>query len=503
MSMTAPPASPSPEVVDVLIVGAGFAGIGLAMHLQTRGVCYRVLEQAGAIGGTWRDNIYPGAACDIPSLLYCYSFAPNPAWSRMYPPQAEIQAYLEDCVDRHGVRPQLALGDGVVAARFDGALGLWFVDTASGERHAAWALVLATGGLSRPRWPDIAGWNDFTGPRLHTARWDPSLPLAGRRVGVVGTGASAIQLVPELLRAGAEVTVFQRTPPWIVPKFDRVLRPTAAGARWRRRLMDWRFELRAIPFTRARWLLPLIEPIVKLHLRWQVRDPALRARLTPHYRVGCKRVLLSNDWYPALQHPRAHLVDAPIERITRDGVRTRDGVLHGCDVLVAATGFHAAEQGAPFPIHGRDGLSLDAAWRDGAEAYKGTTVAGFPNLFLLGGPNTGLGHHSIIAMLEAQFAYVLGALDVLRADSARVLEVSRSAQSRWNAWLQRRLARTVWNTGGCRSWYLTADGRNTTLWPGFVRGFRRVTRRFDQDAYVGVPEPAPPSPDPPSRTADG
>lgn len=493
----------------MLVVGAGFAGIGLAIHLQARGVSYRVLEQAAGVGGTWRDNIYPGAACDIPSLLYCYSFAPNPAWSRLYPPQAEIEAYLEDCVDRHDVRPHLACGDAVVAARFDATRATWTVETAAGRRHVARALVLATGGLSRPRWPDIAGWDEYTGPRLHTARWDPTLTLAGRRVGVVGTGASAIQLVPELLRAGAEVSVFQRTPPWIVPKFDRPLQPTAAGARWRRRLMDWRFELRAIPFTRARWLLPLIEPVVKLHLRWQVRDPALRARVTPRYRVGCKRVLLSNDWYPALQHPRAQLVDAAIERITADGVRTRDGVLHRCDVLVAATGFHAAEQGAPFPVHGRDGLSLDAAWRDGAEAYKGTTVAGFPNLFLLGGPNTGLGHHSIIAMLEAQFAYVLGAIDLLRAAPGRVLDVRRSAQSGWNAWLQRRLARTVWNTGGCRSWYLTADGRNTTLWPGFVRGFRRATRRFDVEAYActgaaaepGAGDPAPAAPERGARGA--
>lgn len=489
------PSNPDEPPVDVLIVGAGFAGLGLAIRLQQEGVDCRVLEQAERIGGTWRDNVYPGAACDIPSPLYCYRFAPNPHWTRRYPTQAEIAAYLEDCVDRHHLRARIRTGARVVAARFDADAAHWTVDLADGSRRRARALVVATGGLSRPRWPEIAGWDDFAGPRVHTARWDRSLVLAGRRVGVIGTGASAVQLVPELVRAGAEVRVFQRTPPWVIPRRDRPLRGGEGASGWRRWSMDRVYDLRVIPFVHARWLLPLIEPVVRLHLWRQVRDPALRARLAPRYRLGCKRVLLSSDWYPALQHPAVVLIDAPIARITATGVRCDDAREYPCDVLVAATGFHAAEQGAPFPIGGRDGIDLDAAWRHGAEAYKGTTVAGFPNLFLLGGPNTGLGHHSIIAMLEAQFDYVLGAVAHLRGAPALAMEVRRRAQSEWNRWLARRLSRTVWNAGGCRSWYLTRDGRNTTLWPGSVRAFRRALRRFDGDAYtVRTPASAPQAP---------
>jgi len=483
----------------VAIVGAGFAGIGFAIKLTQRGVRYALIERGASVGGTWRDNTYPGAACDVPSLLYCFSFAPNPDWSRSYPLQAEIRAYLENCVERYGLGPNLRLGNGVAAARFDQARSLWQLNLDDGSQLLARVLIIATGGLSRPKLPQIAGLEDFKGALMHSARWDAKVPLAGRRVGVIGTGASAVQIVPAIVDQVSQLSVFQRSAPWIVRKADR---PVSAAARarnrrrpfrqrWRRALLDWAFDLRVLPFTRLRASLPLIEPIVALKRRLEVPDAALRRALKPDYRVGCKRVLLSNDYYPALGRPHVDLVTSPIDRIVADGVRCADGQLRALDVLVLATGFYGAEQGPPFPIEGRDGRALDRVWAGGGEAYLGTAVGGFPNLFLLSGPNTGLGHHSVIAMLEAQFGYLIGALDWLAARPGAVLEVRAESQQQHQRWLDARLARSVWNQGGCKSWYLTDSGRNTTLWPRSVRAYRRALARFDPVQYktsVGVPQ---------------
>lgn len=484
--------SASHDVLDAVIVGSGFAGLCMAIRLQQQGRSYRVLEQAASLGGTWRDNRYPGAACDIPSNLYCFSFAPNPGWSRAYPAQAEIEAYLNRCADHFGVRARVRCNHAVSAARFDAQRGLWQIEVNGGEhRFAARALVLATGGLSKPKMPEIPGLAEFGGVLFHTARWPAELTLTGKRVGLIGTGASAIQVLPAIAGRAAQVHVFQRTPAWIIPKWN----PSAP--RWRHALyrrQPWlqavvrhvsylRHEVMALAFTRAPILLKALELLPRALLRWQVRDPTLRARLTPSYRVGCKRVLLASDFYPALCRSNVHLHTRAIERIDAQGVVAADGTHTALDVLVACTGFEAAEIGAPFPITGLDGRDLDHEWRDGQSAYLGTSVSGFPNLFIMTGPNTALGHNSMVYMIEAQSHYVLDAIAQLAQRPGSALDVDAQAQRRYNEELQTRLARTVWNTGGCRSWYLARNGLNTTLWPDFTFVFRYKLRRFDTRPY--------------------
>jgi len=483
-----------PEIpeYDVLIVGSGFAGLCMAIRLSRTGHRFVLLEQAASLGGTWQANRYPGAACDIPSNLYCFSFAPNPDWSRAYPAQAEIESYLNRCADRFGLRAQMRFNHPVTAARFDDGRRRWRVEVADGAQvfHAR-SLVLATGGLSRPKLPDIEGIAQFRGACFHTARWPDDAALVGKRIGMIGTGASAIQVLPAIAGDAAQVTVFQRTPAWVIGK------PNWPVSRWRQALYRrlpltqrlgrvfnyWRHELFAVAFTRVPALLRVLEILPRLHLRLQVRDRQLRACLTPAYRVGCKRVLLSSDFFPALCRSNVQLVTSPIDRIDAAGVVTVDGNHHSCDVLIACTGFEAAEACAPFPVAGRGGVDLDQAWRDGQNAYLGTTVSGFPNLFIMSGPNTALGHNSMVYMIEAQATYVVDAIAQLARRPDAALEVDAEAQRDYNVKLQNRLARTVWNTGGCNSWYRTRDGLNTTLWPDFTFVFRHRLRRFDPAPY--------------------
>lgn len=483
----------SPRIV---IVGAGFGGLGMAIRLRQSGIDdFVVLERAASLGGVWRDNTYPGVSCDVESILYSYSFAPNPEWSRTFAPQPEILAYLERCADRFGVRPHLRFGQEVVAATFDEREGLWEVAVASGERLRPRVLISASGhALSRPVYPDVPGRDRFAGRSFHSARWDASFPLEGKRVAVVGTGASAIQIIPTIAPRVARLSVFQRTPAWVVAKPDRPFtareRRLFRAAPWVQRLartaIYWKRELLAPAFVRHPWLLGLAGRVVLRGLRRQLPDPALRQRLTPRYQMGCKRVLPSNDFYPALLRPNVELVDAPISEVRPEGIATADGVLRPFDAIVYATGFEAAEAAPPFALVGRGGVRLEEAWREGIEAYLGTTVAGFPNLFLIVGPNVGLGHSSMILMMEAQFAYVLDALRTMKAEGLASVEVRMEVQRRFNQELQARLARTVWNTGGCVSWYRTRSGRNTTLWPGTTLEFRRRTRRFVAAEYLRV-----------------
>ncbi len=480
----------------VLIVGSGFAGLCMAIKLRQAGIDdFTVLEQADRLGGTWRDNTYPGAACDVPSHLYSFSFAPNPEWTRAYPPQEEIRAYMERCADAFGIRPHLRFGARVVAARFHEDEGLWRVRIESGEELTARALVVACGGLSRPAYPSIAGLDDFTGPAFHTSRWRHDVSLRGRRVGVIGTGASAIQVVPEVAREAARLHVFQRTPPWILPKPDRAIGPVEralyrrvpALQRLQRVSLYWQLEARVVPFVLWPRVMQLAEGGARRFLARSVPSPELRAKLTPDYRMGCKRILISNDYYPALQQPNVELVTDAIARVTPGGVVTGDGRERGLDALILATGFNAADDAAPFEVRGRGGRLLDQAWADGAEAYLGTVVSGFPNLFLLVGPNTGLGHSSMIFMIESQVQYVMSCLRALRRRGLRFLDVRADVQAGFNHRLQQRLARTVWSAG-CLSWYQNRAGKNTTLWPGFTWVFALRTRRADLREFEAAPE---------------
>jgi cation diffusion facilitator CzcD-associated flavoprotein CzcO len=471
--------------VRVAIIGAGFSGIGMACGLLRDGLGeFLILERAHAVGGTWRDNVYPGAACDIPADLYSFSFAPNPEWSHRYPRQDELLAYLTDVADRFGVTPHIRFGTALESADWDAAAAVWRLATSTGELTAE-VLVSGAGPFIDPAWPEIPGLETFPGPRMHTARWDPTTEVAGRTVAVLGTGASAIQLVPELRRRGAHVVVVQRTAPWVIPRHDP---PTTARRRAAFRRRPWRQRLsRALVFAQAEARFPAFaSPLIghvaeawyRRALRGQVADPELRERVMPRFRIGCKRILISSDWYPPLASPEVELVTTEVERIDGDELVTADGTRHRADVLVAATGFHVTSPPIAAVIRAH-GDTLAERWSPHAGALRGTTVAGFPNLFLLIGPNTALGHNSMVYVIEAQIGYVLRAIAELDARGARTITTDPAAQQRYTARLDRALARSVWQTGGCVSYYQDADGANTTIWPHRAAAFARTVRRLD------------------------
>lgn len=480
--------------VDVVIVGTGFSGLGAAIRLRQEGFAdVLLLERADDLGGTWRDNRYPGCACDVPSRLYSFSFARNPAWTRRFAPAAEIHAYLREVAARHGVTDRIRYGCAVEGARWDAAAARWTVETTQGPVTAR-VLVLATGALSNPVLPDVPGVDTFRGAVVHSAQWPAGLDLAGKRVVVVGTGASAIQAVPALQPQVAHLTLLQRTPAWIVPRHDRPVPP------WLRRLyaaappLDT--AMRALTYAvRELTFLPFRYPgvrrvtslVARAHLRRQVRDPALRAQLTPRYGMGCKRVLVSDDFYPALQHPNVTLVPAALARVEPDGVVAADGSRHPADVLVCTTGFiPGGIPPAAAHVVGAGGESLAAVWaRDGMAAYASTTVAGFPNLFVIPGPHTGIGHTSLIYMLEAQVEHLVGALRHMRRAGLAWMAPRPDAQGTDHARVQARMRGMVWVAGGCHSWYLDARGENHTLWPDFTFRFRRRVARWRADHYEG------------------
>lgn len=475
----------------VAIVGAGFGGIGTAIRLLQEGYRdFAVFERGGDVGGTWRDNTYPGCACDVPSHLYSYSFAPNPHWSRSFSGQAEIWDYLRRCVDEYGVRPHLRLDHEVNGATWDERAGHWVLETSRG-RHTADVLVAATGPFDTPAVPDLPGLASFGGDVFHSARWNHDIDLAGRRVAVIGTGASAVQFVPEIAPLVRRLHLFQRTPPWVLPRADRAL---SAAERWLFRIAPpaQRLARTAIYWVREAGALAFLRPLymrlgqaaAARHLRRSVPDPDLRARLTPRYTMGCKRVLLSNDYYPALSRSNVEVVTDGIAEVRPEGVVTADGRLREVDVIIFGTGFRVTEVAIARAIRGRSGHTLAQAWGATMGAYKGITVSGFPNLFLLLGPNTGLGHTSVVLMIESQIRYVLGALRHLRRTGVAAVEPAPEAQRRFLTAVDRRMAGTVWLRGGCRSWYLDATGRNSTLWPGYTWSYRLRTRRFDPSAYL-------------------
>ncbi len=473
------------EQVDVAIVGAGFGGLGLGVRLREAGRdSFAILEADEGIGGTWRANTYPGVACDIPSHLYSYSFAPRADWSRRYPAQPEVLSYLKEVVQRRGLRDHLRTGTPVTGARFQPADARWLLELGDGGELEARVLVAACGQLRIPHVPTFAGLEGFEGRWWHSARWDHSFDPRGRRVAVIGSGATAIQVVPELAMVAERLHVFQRTAPWVIPRHDRPY--TRAERRVFAALPVLRRAYRSALFWRQEGLLLGLKPgslaarALTRYARWnmesQVDDPSLRAALTPTYPIGCKRILVSDDYYPALTRPNVELVTTAIEGFERSGVRTRDGRLRELDAVVFATGFDSQALVAPLRVEGRDGATLDEAWADGPYAHLGLTVPGFPNLFLLYGPNTNLGHNSIVFMMEAQIAHVLGCLDELDRRRADRIEVRPEAMERFQRRTQARLSASVFSQG-CTSWYKTASGRITNNWPGSAAEYWHRTRR--------------------------
>jgi cation diffusion facilitator CzcD-associated flavoprotein CzcO len=491
----APYASGLPAgVLDVLIVGAGFSGLGMAIKLlQESTKSFLVIEKADEIGGTWYVNQYPGCACDIPSHLYSFSFDRNPNWSRMYSGRDEIQSYLKSCAQRFGVNPYIRVNTRMKEAVWDEGSALWRVTTGDGATIRARVLVSAVGALHVPRFPEIPGMEKFAGPAFHSTWWDASVPLEGKRVAVIGTGASAIQFVPEIAPKVSKLNIFQRTPPWIVPKMD-----FAIPERWKKRFrgvpglgwlfrtgLFWMYEIRVWGFLgKVKALRTRGEKMALDLLAAQVPDANLRARLTPNYQFGCKRVLISNDFYPAIQRPNVEFVTDGIREIREHSIVTQDGTERPADVLIYATGFRATEPLHDTRVVGRNGVDIHQAWKDRISAYLGVTVSGFPNFFILLGPNTGLGHNSVVLMSEAQIGYVMDCLQLMRKRGSKVMEVKQATQQHFVEELRKRLAGTVWESGGCRSWYQDAKtGESPVIWPGSVVAYKRRTRAVAEQDY--------------------
>ena len=474
-----------------IIIGAGFAGIGMGIALRRERIDdFVILEKAADVGGVWRDNRYPGAACDVPSHLYSYSFEPNPDWTHVFSRQPEIADYLRHCASKYDLLRHLRFGSEVRSARYDETDNLWTVRLRDGSELRSKLLISGVGQLSRPATPKIAGIESFAGRSFHSATWDERYPLAGKRVAVIGTGASAIQFIPAIAPQVERLTVFQRSPAWMMSRSDRaysafekrLMHAVPALSRLYRLGIYLRYEARALAFTRFKSLMKIaVEWPFRRMLARDVADAALRAKLTPDYPIGCKRILLSDEYFTAISRTNVELVTEGIRRIVPQGVETRDGRVHEVDAIVYGTGFAATEFLAPMSIEGRRGLDLNEAWRGGATAYMGMTVPGFPNFFMLYGPNTNLGHNSIVYMLESQIRHVVRCIGRMRAQAANVIEVQGERHARYNLRIQQRLGGTVWN--GCASWYIDANGHNSTNWPGFTLSYRLMTRFGSLRAY--------------------
>ena len=477
--------------VRVAIVGTGFSGLGMAIRLKQEGEHdFVLLERAADIGGTWRDNTYPGCRCDVPSHLYSFSFAPNPNWSSTFSPQPEILDYLRDCAERFGVMPHVRFETALESASWDDDDGLWRIETSNGALTAE-VLVAAQGPLSDPSLPEVPGIDSFEGAAFHSAEWDHEHDLSGERVAVIGTGASAIQFVPEIQPKVGRLHVFQRTAPWVIPHRNRPMKrweralyrvfPPAqlamrAGIYWARESFVLQFRRRAIG--------KLVERIPMMHMHKQIKDPDLRRKLTPDYSIGCKRILPADEWYPALAQPNVEVITGGLTEVRPHSVVAEDGSEREVDTIIFGTGFHVTDVPIADQVRGRDGRTLAEVWQGSMQAYKGTTVAGYPNLFFLVGPNTGLGHTSIVFMIESQIAYVLDALRTMRRRGARTVEVREDAQAAYNAELDRMAEGTVWVSGGCTSYYIDRNGHNSALWPTYTWPFRRRLREFDAAAYA-------------------
>jgi cation diffusion facilitator CzcD-associated flavoprotein CzcO len=485
--------------VDVLIIGAGFSGIATGIQLQKAGWnSFLILEKSPEIGGTWWENQYPGCACDIPSHLYSLSFEPSTEWSRMYPGQREIHEYLKACVVKHGLQQHIRPKSKLCEALWDESAAFWRVSTEDGLAIHAKVLVSAMGALHVPRYPELSGLERFAGPVFHSAEWNHRVDLNGKRVAVIGTGASAIQFVPQIAKSVKGLELFQRTPAWIVPRRDFAIPERwkwgfrhVPLARWAfRQFIFWRQELLVLGFLGNEKARKKVEAIALRHMGKVIKDPRLRSALTPQYALGCKRVLVSDDFYPALTEPTVKLVTGPVVQISEHGVVTEDvasgqQVEHPAEVLILATGFRATEPLIGCRIVGQNGVEIHDAWRSRMSAYLGIAVTGFPNFFMLLGPNTGLGHNSVVLMIEAQVRYLIRCLKLMRRKKQAILEVRPEAQTRFVEEVYQRLEQTVWRAGGCRSWYQDQrTGEVTTLWPGSVLAYFRRTRSVKAGDYA-------------------
>jgi cation diffusion facilitator CzcD-associated flavoprotein CzcO len=487
-----------PTTTGVAIIGSGFSGLAMAAELKRAGRDdFVILERAGDIGGTWRDNSYPGCACDVPSHLYSFSFAPNPDWSSTFSPQEEIHAYLRNVATDQGLLPHVRYGVEVEEAAWDDDDAVWRLRTSAGELEAR-SVASAAGPLSEPSIPDIPGLREFKGAVFHSATWDHDHDLTGERVAVVGTGASAIQFVPQIQPQVSKLHLFQRTAPWIMPRPDRPLThlehalyrrfPKAQLAM--RAGIYWARELFAIPMLHHK-LARHIERVAVRHLHMQVEDPELRRKLRPGYSPGCKRILVSNDYFPALTKENVEVVCDGITEVRERSVVDSTGLEREVDTIILGTGFHVTDLPIADRVRGRDGRTLSEHWDGSLEALRGTTVQGFPNLFFILGPNTGLGHTSVVLMAEAQAGYIRQALEHIERAGIAGIEPRTEMQAQWNEEIQRRSQDTVWLNGGCDSWYIDRNGRNSTLWPDHTFKFFAAMRRFQPAEYRVLPAAVP------------
>ncbi len=477
---------------NILIVGTGFAGLGMGIALKKAGIdSFTILERADSVGGTWRDNNYPGCACDVQSHLYSFSFEQNPDWTRMFARQPEIKTYLEGCAQKYELMPHIRFGAELTQARYDDTAKLWRVTTRDGREFTGRVLVSGMGGLSTPAYPEVKGLKNFKGKTFHSAEWDHSYQLKGKRVAVIGTGASAIQFVPQIQKQVANLDLYQRTPPWIMPKPDRAIgilerelyRRLPATQHAFRTARYWMMESRVLGFVFNPRIMKLAENIARRHIKARIKDPELRRKVTPDFTFGCKRVLISDDYYPALTQKNVDVITTDIREVRANSVITSDGIERPVDCIIYGTGFKAQDPLPSNAIFGAGGVDIIDAWKDGPEAFKGTTVSGFPNLFMIVGPNTGLGHSSMVYMIESQVAYVLDAVQQMRDRELLAIDVKPERQAHYNTKIQQQLQRAIWSTGNCKSWYVNANGKNTTLWPGFTFKFRQELAHFDLRDY--------------------
>ncbi|MFL5318401.1 MAG: flavin-containing monooxygenase, partial [Myxococcaceae bacterium] len=477
----------------IAIAGSGFGGLGMAIRLKQTGQNDFVLfERAADVGGVWRDNSYPGCACDVQSHLYSFSFAQNPSWTRAYSPQGEIHAYLKDCAHKFELLPHCRFNHEVTDAAWDDSAQLWRIQTSQGA-FTADVFIAGVGALSDPSIPKLPGLEKFKGKVMHSARWDHSHELSGRKVAVIGTGASAIQFVPAIQPKVGKLSLFQRTAPWVLPRRDRAITEgqrslfakSRLALRMKRALIYLPRELMVLGFRNPS-VIKLAHKLAVKHLERQIKDPVLRAKVTPNYTLGCKRVLISDDYLRSLDKPNVDVVTDAIREVREGSIVTSDGAEHEVETIIFGTGFHVTDMPLAKYVRGRDGRTLQEVWKGSPKAHLGITVAGCPNFFILQGPNTGLGHSSVITMLEAQFEHILAALRFLDGTNYAAVEPTAYAQERFVAEVDRKMAGTVWTAGGCASWYLDETGRNSTLWPTFVGSYRRRVASFDPNEYLSI-----------------